>query len=116
AKPTGAVLAAADARPEGYAWSEILGAAARAVDNPRARLVGAPRPLLRAVAWAGDLGRLFGAATLLNSHKLREISHLDWSVTPAEQANPRGWSARFDLERGFADAVAWYRAEGWLPG
>jgi nucleoside-diphosphate-sugar epimerase len=114
-EPRGEILSAADARPEGYDWREILGMAARAVGNPGARLVHAPRPLLHAVAWGGDLGRLLGLATMLNSHKLREISHLDWSVSPAEQAKPAGWSPRFGLESGFADAVAWYRTAGWLP-
>jgi len=113
--PKGEILAAADARPQGYAWSEILGMAARAVGNPRARLVRAPPLLLRAAAWTGDLGRVFGFATMLNSHKLREISHLDWSVSPAELAQPNGWIPRFGIESGFADAVAWYRRAGWLP-
>ncbi|MGH8664219.1 MAG: NAD-dependent epimerase/dehydratase family protein [Burkholderiales bacterium] len=113
--PTGEVLAAADARPRGYGWAEILGMAARVVGNPHARLVRAPRALLHAVAWAGDLGRLLGSATMMNSHKLREISHLDWSVSPVEQATPAGWAPRFEIESGFADAVAWYRAAGWLP-
>jgi nucleoside-diphosphate-sugar epimerase len=114
AAPTGRVLAAADARPEGYGWREILQTAARAVGNADARFVRAPRLMLRAVAWAGDVGRLFGAATMINSHKLREVSHLDWSVAAAEQALPAGWSPRFGLEPGFADAVAWYRSAGWL--
>jgi nucleoside-diphosphate-sugar epimerase len=113
-KPAGEVLAAADARPLGYGWAEILGTAARVVGNPHARLLHAPRTVLRTVAWAGDLGRLFGSATMLNSHKLREISHPDWSVSPAEQAKPIGWSPCFDIEAGFADTVAWYRAAGWL--
>src|SRR5690606_13875957 len=104
-----------DARPQGYGWLEILGMGARAVGNPGARLVPAPRMLMRAVAWGGDLGRLAGSATMMNSHKLREISHLDWSVSPAEQTWPVGWTPRFDLEDGCADAVAWYRAAGWLP-
>ena len=111
----GEVLAAADARPEGYGWHEILSVAARAVGNVDARLVRAPRPLLRAVAWSGDIGRLFGSGTMLNSQKLREVSHLDWSVSAAEHAQPAGWRPRFDIEAGFADAVAWYRAAGWLP-
>ncbi len=115
-EPAGEVLAAADARPQGYGWDEILGTAARVVGNPRARLVRAPRALLRTVAWAGDLGRLLGSATMLSSNKLREISHLDWSVSAAEQAQPAGWRPRFELEPGFADTVAWYRAAGWLPG
>jgi hypothetical protein len=115
-RPTGEVLAAADARPLGYGWAEILGTAARVLGNPDATLVRAPRAVLRTLAWAGDLGRLLGSATMMNSHKLREISHLDWSVAPAEQATPEGWSPRFALEPGFADTVAWYRAAGWLPG
>jgi len=115
-EPKGEVLAAADARPHGYGWSEILCTAAHAVGNPHARLVRAPPLLLRAAAWTGDLGRLLGLATMLNSHKLREISHLDWSLSAVEQAQPAGWRPRFELEPGFADAVAWYRAAGWLPG
>jgi nucleoside-diphosphate-sugar epimerase len=115
-EPMGAVLAAADARPQGYGWTEILGMAARAVGNPQPRLVRAPRPLMRAVALVGDLGRLLGIATLLNSQKLREISHLDWSVSPTEHARPAGWSPKFALDPGFADAVAWYRKAGWLNG
>ena len=115
-EPRGEVLAAADARPQGYVWREILGVAARAVGNPNARLVQMPHAPLRAIAWAGDVGRLLGTATMLNSHKLRELSHLDWSVAATEQARPPGWTPRFGLEAGFADAVAWYRAAGWLPG
>ncbi|MPZ44795.1 MAG: SDR family NAD(P)-dependent oxidoreductase [Betaproteobacteria bacterium] len=114
-EPQGEVLSAADAQPAGYGWAEILGMAARTVGNPHARLVRAPRALLHTVAWAGDVGRLLGSATMLNSHKLREISHLDWSVSPAEQARPAGWTPRFEIESGFADTVAWYRAAGWLP-
>jgi nucleoside-diphosphate-sugar epimerase len=114
-EPIGEVLSAADARAQGYGWAEILGTAACVVGNPHARLVRAPRALLRTVAWAGDLGRLLGSATMLNSHKLREISHLDWSVPPHEHASPSGWRPFFELEPGFADTVAWYRAAGWLP-
>jgi hypothetical protein len=56
-----------------------------------------------------------GVASMLSSQKLRELRHADWSVSPAELAQPPGWSAQLDLDAGFADAVAWYRAAGWLP-
>jgi nucleoside-diphosphate-sugar epimerase len=114
--PRGQVLAAADGRPEGYRWDELLGAAARAVGNPAPRFVRAPQGLLSAVALFGDLARGLGSASMLNSQKLRELRHPDWSVHAAERAQPPGWSARFDLDAGFADAVAWYRDRGWLPG
>jgi nucleoside-diphosphate-sugar epimerase len=106
----------ADARPEGYRWEEVLGTAARAVGNGRARLVRAPLALLRVVALLGDAGRLLGAANMLNSQKLRELRHPDWSAARDELAQAPGWRPRYDLEAGFADAVAWYRGRGWLPG
>lgn len=111
----GAVLAAADHRPEGYRWDEVLGAAARAVGNPAPRFVRAPSSLLRGVALVGDLARVLGSASMLSSQKLRELRHPDWSVPPAELARPPGWAAHFDLDSGFDDAVAWYRGAGWLP-
>lgn len=111
----GEVLAAADNRPEGYHWNEFLGAAARAVGNPAPRFIQAPQSLLSSVALVGDLARALGSASMLSSQKLRELRHPDWSVPPAELAQPLGWKAQFNLDSGFADAVAWYRAAGWLP-
>ena len=115
AQPRGEVLTAADGRPAGYRWDELLGAAARAVDNPSPRFVTAPQSLLGGVARLGDLARALGSTSMLSSQKLRELRHPDWGVALAELAQPAGWAAQFDLDRGFADAVAWYRAAGWLP-
>ncbi len=115
AAPAGAVVAAADANPRGYTLEEVLRAAARAVGNEAPRLAPLPVGLLRAVALAGDVGQLFGSATVLNSQKLRELRHPDWSVPEHERARADGWVPEFSLEAGFADAVAWYRRAGWLP-
>lgn len=115
AQPLGGVVTAADGRPDGYRWDELLCAAARAVGNPSPRIVKAPQSLLGGIALLGDLARSLGFASMLSSQKLRELNHPDWAVTPAELAQPAGWTAQFDLERGFADAVAWYRSAGWLP-
>lgn len=113
--PSGQVLTAADARPDGYGWTEVLRTAADAVGNDRAQLVRAPTSLLRAVALIGDLGRLLGSAQMLNSQKLRELQHVDWAVRAGELAQAPGWAPHFDLKTGFADAVSWYRDHGWLP-
>ncbi len=115
AAPASAVLAAADGRPQGYLWDEVLGAAARAVGNATPRLLRVPHFLLRGAAATGDLARLFGSASMLNSQKLRELRHPDWSVASDELARVSGWAPAFGLEAGFADAVAWYRRAGWLP-
>jgi nucleoside-diphosphate-sugar epimerase len=113
--PQPRTLTAADARPQGYLWREVLGAAARAVGNEAPRLFQAPTALLKTVALAGDIGRVFGAANMLSSQKLREVRHPDWSVSAEELARPAGWTPAFDIDRGFADAVTWYRKAGWLP-
>ncbi len=110
----GAVLTASDARSRGYSWQEVFATAARAVGNGEARTFHAPAAVLRSVALIGDLGRLMGAANMLNSQKLRELRHPDWSVPDTELARPQGWTPRFTLEAGFVDAVDWYRGEGWL--
>lgn len=112
--PAGAVLAAADGQPQGYRRDDMMRIAARAVGNESPRLVRVPGLVLRAVALAGDTARLFGSSAMLNSQKLRELRHPDWSVPADQLARPAGWTPEFDLPAGFADAVAWYRAAGWL--
>jgi nucleoside-diphosphate-sugar epimerase len=114
--PCGRVLTAADGRPDGYRWAEVFAAAAQAAGNDNPRLFQAPVALLRMAAAVGDVGRWLGSANMLSSQKLRELRHLDWSVSPGERAQPPGWAPRYTLETGFADTVAWYRAAGWLPG
>ncbi|MCE9660996.1 MAG: SDR family NAD(P)-dependent oxidoreductase [Burkholderiales bacterium] len=108
------VLEAADERPRGYTWEELLGAAARAVGNATPRFVRAPQALLSGVALVGDLAKTWGSSSMISSQKLRELRHPDWGVAAAERATAPGWAAQFDLEHGFADAVAWYRRAGWL--
>lgn len=114
AAPHGAVMTACDAESRGYSWSEVFATAAVAVGNPAGRTFHAPAALLRSVALAGDIGRLLGTANMLNSQKLRELRHADWSVPAAEVARAPGWSPHFTLAAGFADAVSWYRHAGWL--
>jgi 2-alkyl-3-oxoalkanoate reductase len=112
--PHGALLTAADERPAGYSWREVFSTAARAVGNDRARMFHAPAALLRTAALLGDVGKLLGSSNMLNSQKLRELRHVDWSVPAAEWARPTGWEPRFSLVEGFGQTVAWYRRAGWL--
>lgn len=114
-KPDPAIRLAADARPEGYSWREILQTAAQTVGNPRARLFQAPASLLRTVAASGDLANRMGEVNMLTSQKLKELRHPDWSVPRAQWAQPANWQPQYDLVSGFADAVGWYRQQGWLP-
>ncbi len=112
--PTGAIFAVADAQPAGYRWQEILAAAARAVGNHNPRFRRLPRWPLVLAARCGDLGRRLGYPKMLNTEKLRELLHQDWSLSAAEQAESPKFSPRYDLAAGFGTAVAWYRQTGWL--
>jgi 2-alkyl-3-oxoalkanoate reductase len=111
---TGAVLTAADENYAGYSWQQVFTTAALAVGNPGAKFFSAPAALLKAVACVGDVVKFAGSANMLNSQKLRELRHADWAVRAEELARPPGWTPRYDLTAGFADAVNWYRKAGWL--
>jgi uncharacterized protein YbjT (DUF2867 family) len=97
---------------QGYGWRDILTTAAQAVGR-RARCLRAPEALLRGAGFAADLLRPLSATPpIFGSGKVREMLHGDWSVPPEEAVD--GPPARFTLQAGFADAVAGYRALGWL--
>jgi len=102
------------ARPAGYAWREIMQSAWRAMGRTPwfAPTPGWALGLAAALSEAG--GSLARSPPIFTRGKAREMLHPDWSVGPDELA-PGGPRARFGLDDGFADTVAWYRAAGWLP-
>jgi nucleoside-diphosphate-sugar epimerase len=104
-------FALADGRPEGYTWREMFRAAADACGR-RPLMVDAPTWLLPGLAKAaGFIARMDGRPPILNDGKLRELLHPDWSVSPGELA-PGLAPARFNLQEGFTDTVAWYLRNG----
>ena len=73
-----------------------------------------PAIAVRALGLVGDAAALGGVAGMLTSHKAREILHRDWRSDPASQPPASRWRPEITLDQGFAGAVAWYRAAGWL--
>ena len=100
-------------RPGGYAWSEILDTAWRTLGRaPRFAPIPAWAVSLAAIASEAG-GALTGSTPIFTRGKAREMLHDDWTFRPEELA-PAAPPARFSLAAGFADAVAWYRAQDWL--
>ncbi len=102
-----------DARQDGYSWDELARAAAAALGRA-ARPLHLPNSIVRALGLVGVAAALGGMAGMLTSQKAREILHRDWSSDSASQPPASQWQPKITLDQGFADAVAWYRAEGWL--
>jgi nucleoside-diphosphate-sugar epimerase len=102
-----------DARHDGYSWDELARAAAAALGRT-ARPLRVPGGVIRALGLVGDVAALGGMAGMLTSQKAREILHRDWGSDRARQLPSGQWQPEITLDQGFAGAVAWYRAAGWL--
>lgn len=113
--PTGRVHAIADGRPEGYAWREILGAAAAAVGNASPQYFSLPTGLVKTIgSGAGAIARIVGKTGMVSAGKIRELLHEDWSVHDEELMRDAAALPVHGLIDGFAGTAAWYRNAGWL--
>ena len=103
-----------DGHPGGYAWTEIGAGLSAALGRP-VRMIRVPRPVLTAIAGGVELHRrVAGSLTALSLAKVPELYHRDWTAQGPRLETRTGWKPAFDITKGFADALAWYRAIGWL--
>jgi nucleoside-diphosphate-sugar epimerase len=103
-----------DGKPGGYAWPEIGAGLAEALGRP-VHMVRIPRPLLTAIAAGVELHRrVAGSLTALSFAKVPELYHPDWAARGPRLEAKTAWQPGFDITKGFADTLAWYRAIGWL--
>ena len=103
-----------DGHAGGYAWGEIGAGLSVALDRP-VRMIRIPRPVLTTIAAGVELHRrLAGSLTALSFAKVPELYHADWAAQGPRLEAKTGWKPAFDLTKGFADTLAWYRAIGWL--
>lgn len=109
ADPRPGVFALSDARREGYAWTELMTAAALALGR-KPNFIAVPPWTIRVAAHICAL--LTGGRAIFGPGKARELLHPDWSVAGA--AILERPAAVFDLREGFAQSVVWYRAHGWI--
>lgn len=112
--PTPSVYEIDDGTVQGYAYRDMARAAAAALGRA-VRPVAVPRPLMLALAGVNGLAQaLGGPVRILGAGKVNELFHADWLVHDRRLAAALPWQPRYDLQRGFADAVGWYRRQGWL--
>lgn len=108
----GRAIAICDSRTDGYSWRELMGEAARACGKTP-RFAPVPGALVRALGITNDFTLLLGATPMLTSAKTRELLHPNWAVAPEERTGETP-PPLYDLSRGFARTVAWYRSAAWM--
>lgn len=113
ARPPRGVFALSDDRPEGYSWTEVMQAAAKAVGKTP-RLAHIPHWTLPALARISEgLSLATGKISIFTTGKAREMLHPDWSLSVSERL-PDALASRYGIDSGFAHSVQWYRANGLL--
>lgn len=112
AMSAGGIHALSDERPDGYAWRELMAAAAAACGRTP-RLIRVPGGVVRALGITNDFIALLGVTPMLTSGKARELLHPDWAIAPHERTAALP-PAAYGLAEGFRHTVAWYRRVGLL--
>ena len=101
-------------QPRGHSWGEIGAGLSAALGRP-VRMLRVPRPVLTAIAAGVEVHRrIAGSLTALCLAKVPELYHPDWAARGPRLETQTGWKPAFDMVKGFADTLAWYRARGWL--
>jgi nucleoside-diphosphate-sugar epimerase len=96
-----------------YAWEELAAAVSRAVG--RGKRIYIPPAILFGLSWIVEAGGFVARrAVTLNHHKAREIVQQAWYCTHARAEEDFGYRPEWNLDRGMAETVSWYRKEGWI--
>lgn len=83
--------------------------------NPWLLRIKAPLWLLRIISFAGEwTARITGKISALNNDKYNIMKQRNWmcDIKPAE--NELGYKPQYDLKRGVAATIKWYKDNGWL--
>ena len=108
-------MRSADERPEGYAWREILAAAASAVGNTAPTYFSLPTGLVKTIGnGVGAIASIVGKTGMVSAGKVRELLHEDWAVHAEELLRDADAEPLHGLTEGFASTAIWYRQAGWL--
>ena len=83
--------------------------------NPWLLRIKAPLWLLRIICAFGTLAaRITGRMSALNNDKYHILRQRNWQCETAPASKDFGYEPQWDLERGVAASVQWYRQQGWL--
>ncbi|MEI7663619.1 MAG: NAD(P)-dependent oxidoreductase, partial [Bacteroidota bacterium] len=74
-----------------------------------------PLPVVKAIATVGErMAGLWGGTPTLNTDKYNVLSSTNWRCEVEPLVADFAFAAEYDLEKGVAEALEWYKKEGWL--
>ena len=87
----------------------------RALGNPWWIRITAPVWCLRLVTGVAEMvAQTTGHISALNRDKFNILRQRNWRCDTEPAMDELGYHPHYDLERGVAETIAWYRQEGWL--
>ena len=67
-----------------------------------------------AAIFSEQIAVLTKKATLFTTDKFKEITRKNWACDATETMTDFNFAPKYDLQRGVAEAIKWYKKEGWL--
>ena len=93
---------------------EVAAAMGKALGR-KVRAVPVPRLVLTAAALGGEVwNRLRPTPATLNLDRARQFGAREWTASDRRARSELGYRSQYDLERGLAETIAWYRHIGWI--
>ena len=98
-----------------YASSDFSNLLHKELGKPYLLRIKAPVWVLRVVTFFGEyIGRITGNISALNNDKYHILKQRNWRCNIEPAVDELGYHPHYDLQRGTALTVKWYKENGWL--
>lgn len=98
-----------------YSSSAFSALIRKNLGNPVVLRIKSPLFVLKVVSLAAQfIAARSGKSSTLNMDKYKIMKQRNWQCDIAPTTNELGYKPAYNLERGVAETIAWYKQEGWL--
>ncbi|MFZ4521167.1 MAG: NAD-dependent epimerase/dehydratase family protein [Bacteroidales bacterium] len=95
--------------------SEMFAAITKKALGKKTLRITVPLFIVKTIATVGEhIGGLFGTIPTLNTDKYNVLKSTNWRCETEPLKNDFGFEAEYDLEKGVAETLEWYKKEGWI--